>query len=81
MSTEAINKLYELAGCDDPAIARRAQYALQLTESVNKGEITADEYQELCRDLVRMDTLDRESNSVEFKTVLMTAVWVAAKLV
>ena len=76
----SIDALYQLAGANDPAIARRAQYALQLTESVNKGDISADEYQELCRDLVRMDTLDRECNSVEFKTALVTAVWAVAQL-
>ena len=75
-----INALYDLAGCNDTAIAKRAQLALQLTEAVNKGEIAADEYQELCRDLVRMDTLDRECNNVEFKTALVTAVWAVAQL-
>ena len=80
MTTNAINALYELAGCADAAIASRAQLALQLTESVNKGDISPDEYQELCRDLVRMDTLDRESNSLEFKTVLVTAIWTVAQL-
>ena len=76
----SIDALYQLAGCNDEAIAKRAQYALQLTESVNKGELAPDEYQELCRDLVRMDNLDRECNSVEFKTALVTAVWAVAQL-
>ena len=76
----SINALYELAGCNDAAIAKRAQLALQLTESVNKGDLAPDEYQELCRDLVRMDALDRESNAVEFKTALVTAVWAVAQL-
>jgi hypothetical protein len=76
----SINALYELAGCNDEAIARRAQFALQITESVNKGDISPEEYQELCRDMCRMDTLDRECNSVEFKTALVTAVWAVAQL-
>ena len=76
----SINTLYELAGANDPAIARRAQLALQLTESVNRGDITADEYQELCRDMCRMEVLDRECNNVEFKTALVTAVWAVAQL-
>ena len=76
----SINALYELAGCGDAAIAKRAQFALQITESVNRGDISADEYQELCRDLVRMDALDRECASVEFKTALVTAVWAVAQL-
>jgi len=76
----SINALYELAGANDVAIASRARYALEITESVNRGDISPDEYQELCRDLVRMDTLDRECNSVEFKTALVTAVWAVAQL-
>lgn len=75
-----INALYELAGCTDPAIAKRAQLVLQLTENVNRGEITADEYQELCRDMCRMQVLDRECASVELKTALVTAVFTVAQL-
>lgn len=76
-----INALYELAGCTDPAIAKRAQLVLQLTENVNRGEITADEYQELCSDMCRMQVLDRECASVELKTALVTAVFTVAQLV
>lgn len=76
----SINALYELAGANDPAIAKRAQLVLQLTENVNRGDITPDEYQELCRDMCRMEVLDRECNSVEFKTALVTAVWAVAQL-
>lgn len=76
----SINALYELAGCGDQAIARRAQQALQLTEAVNRGDITPDEYQELARDLARMDALDRECASLELKTALVTAVWAVAQL-
>jgi hypothetical protein len=76
----SINTLYELAGVSDSAIAKRAQYALQLTESVNRGEITSDEYQELCRDLARMSTLDRECTDLELKTALVTAVYAVAQL-
>ena len=76
----SINALYTLAGCNDAAIARRAQLALQLTESANRGDISIDEYQELCRDLIRMDTLNQECNSNEFKTSLVTAIWAVAQL-
>ena len=76
----SINALYELAGSNDSAIAKRAQFALQLTEAVNKGDVSPEEYQELCRDLCRMDVLDRESNNIEFKTALVTAVWAVAQL-
>ena len=76
----SINALYELAGCNDPAIAKRSQFALQITEAVNKGDVSPDEYQELCRDMCRMEALDRECNNVEFKTALVTAVWAVAQL-
>lgn len=76
----SINALYQLAGHEDPAIARRAQTALQLTESVNRGDISPDEYQELCRDLARMDELDRECSALAVKTALVTAIWAVAQL-
>lgn len=76
----SITQLYQLATVSDSAISGRAQLALQLTESVNRGDISADEYQELCRDLSRIDTLDRESANLELKTALVTAVWAVAQL-
>jgi hypothetical protein len=76
----SINALYELAGVNDAAIAKRAQFALQITEGVNKGDITPEEYQELCRDMCRMEALDRECDSLELKTALVTAVWAVAQL-
>jgi hypothetical protein len=76
----SIDALYSLSGCNDQAIAKRAQFALQITESHNRGDISTDEYQELCRDMCRMDALDHECNSVEFKTALVTAVWAVAQL-
>jgi hypothetical protein len=76
----SINALYELAGANDQAIAKRAVLALQITEAVNRGDISTEEYQELCRDMCRMDALDRESNNLEFKTALVTAVWAVAQL-
>jgi hypothetical protein len=75
-----IDVLHLLAGNPDPAISARAQYALQLTEAVNTNQISADEYQELCRDLARMDALDRECADLELKTALVMAVYAVAKL-
>lgn len=69
-----------LAAQNDPAIAQRAQQVLELTAAVNSGEITADEYQELCRDLARQDQLDRECSNIELKTLLVTAIFAVAQL-
>jgi hypothetical protein len=75
-----IDALHLLAGNPDPAISARAQYVLQLTEAVNTNQISLDEYQELCRDVARMDTLDRECADLELKTALVMAVYAIAKL-
>lgn len=75
-----IELLKDLVACDDPAINARANYVLELTEAVNSGQITADEYQELCRDVARMDALDRECSNIELKTALITAIYLVAQL-
>ena len=75
-----IEQLQWLSQNGEPAVQGRAQQVLELTEAVNQGRITADEYQELCRDLARMDQLDQECRNIEMKTMLVTAVWAVAKL-
>ena len=76
----SIDALSQLATSPDPAISARAQYVLQLTEAVNTQQITAGEYQELCRDVARMDTLDRECADRQLKTALVMAVYAVAQL-
>ena len=75
-----IDTLSQLAANPDPAIAGRAQYVLQLTEALNTQQITSGEYQELCRDVARMDALDRECADLELKTALVMAVYAVAQL-
>jgi hypothetical protein len=75
-----IDALSQLAASPDPAISARAQYVLQLTEALNTQQITTGEYQELCRDVARMDTLDRECADLELKTALVMAVYAIAQL-
>lgn len=76
----SIEILQGLAVNSDPAINARARYVLELTEAVNTNQISADEYQELCRDVARMDKLDSESSNLELKTALVMAVYVVAQL-
>ena len=76
----SINALSQLAASPDSAISARAQYVLQLTEAVNTQQITANEYQDLCRDVARMDALDRECADLELKTALVMAVYAVAQL-
>ena len=77
MSIETLRTLTENK---DPAISARARYVLELTEAVNTNQISAAEYQELCRDVARMDTLDRECADLELKTALVMAVYAVAQL-
>jgi len=75
-----IDVLRQLTGNQDPAISARARYVLELTEAVNTNQISAEEYQELCRDVARMDALDRECADLELKTALVMAVYAVAQL-
>jgi hypothetical protein len=74
-----LNDLFALAQQEGP-IADRARTALQMTELRNKGEIDESEYQELMRDLTRLDEVTDNSSSIEQKTMLVTAIWAVAQL-
>ena len=76
----SIEVLQQIAGSNQGWAATRAQMALQMTEAVNTGQLSASEYQELMRDLVRMDRLDQEASDIELKTMLVTAVYGVAQL-
>ena len=76
----SIQTLEQIAATAQPWAAQRAQYALQMTQAVNQGELSPGEYQELMRDLVRMDRLDEEASDIELKTLLITAVYGVAQL-
>jgi len=75
-----IEQLQVLCGAPDPAIAGRAQMALQITEAAQRGEISQDEYKELMLDLVRSDKLNEECSDLEMKTMLVTAVYAVAQV-
>ena len=77
MSIEILRTLTEH---QDPAINARARYVLELTQAVNTNQISVEEYQELCRDVARMSTLERECADLELKTALVTAVYAVAQL-
>jgi hypothetical protein len=75
-----LDDLRAIAGCGRPWAAERASFMLQITEQYNAGGITRPEYEELSRDLVRMDQLDAEADDIELKTALVTAVYAVAQL-
>jgi hypothetical protein len=75
-----IQQLQHLCSAPDPAIAGRAQMALQITEAYQSGGISSDEFKELMQDLVRTDRLDAECADLEMKTMLVTAVYAVAQV-
>ncbi len=73
--------LYSIANSNKPWAAQRAQYALQLYEAFQAGQVSPDEYKALLEDLVRTDRLDAEADDVELKTMLVQSVWILSKVV
>ncbi len=78
----SLQTLYEIAGRDDkPWAAQRAAMVIAITEQFQGGGLDRSEYEEMLKDLVRMDQLDREADDIELKTALVNAVYIVAKVV
>ena len=78
----SMQTLYELAGRDDkPWAAQRAAMVIAITEQFQGGGLDRSEFEEMLRDLVRMDQLDAEADDIEIKTALVTAVYAVAQVV
>ena len=78
----SLQTLYEIAGRDDaPWAASRAAMVIAITEPYQGGGLDRGEYEEMLKDLVRMDQLDAEASDIELKTMLVTAVYAMAKVV
>jgi len=73
--------LRELANCDRPWAAERAQIALDLAAQYENDELSADEFKELLEDLVRTDKLDDEADDMEIKALLVTGVYALSKMI
>jgi hypothetical protein len=54
--------------------------ALAITEQYQGGGLDRSEYLELMEDLVRSDRLNAEADSIEIKTMLVSAVYAVAQL-
>jgi len=76
-----MQELYNIANCNKPWAAQRAQYAIQLHDALQAGQVSADEYKALLEDLVRTDKLDSEADDIELKTMLVQSVWLLSKVV
>jgi hypothetical protein len=73
-------QLQQLASCGRPWAEQRAQFALEITEGLERGEISESEYQELMVDLIASDKFNAEADDMEIKNMLVAAVMIGAKL-
>ena len=75
-----MDELKELLTSSDWA-AKRAQLAIKLTEDLNSGELSADEYKELINDLKNTDQLNLQAEELEIKVKLESAINNLLKLI
>jgi polyhydroxyalkanoate synthesis regulator phasin len=75
-----MDELKELLTSSDWA-AKRAQIAIKLTEDLNSGELSADEYKELINDLKNTDQLNLQAEELEIKVKLESAINNLLKLI
>jgi hypothetical protein len=75
-----MEQLHWIAGSDKSWAASRAAMAIAITEQFQGGGIDRSEYEEMMRDMTRMDQLDAEADDLELKTMLVTAVWAVAQV-
>lgn len=73
-------QLLQLAGCGLPWAEQRAQYALQIAEAVQAGQISKDEARALLEDLVNTDKLNEEATNAEARQMLVFGVMQIAKM-
>lgn len=75
-----MEQLKELLTSSDWA-AKRAQIAIKLTEDLNSGELSSDEYKELINDLKNTDQLNLQAEELEIKIKLESAINNLLKLI
>lgn len=75
-----MEQLKELLTSSDWA-AKRAQIAIKLTEDLNSGELSSDEYKELINDLKNTDQLNLQAEELEIKVKLESAINNLLKLI
>jgi hypothetical protein len=75
-----IEQLQFLSSCGRPWAEQRAQFALEITASLQRGEISESEYQALMADLINSDRLNSEADDMDIKNLLVSCVMIGARL-
>jgi len=75
-----IEQLQFLSTCGRPWAEQRAQFALEITNALQRGEISESEYQALMADLINSDRLNAEADDMDVKNLLVSCIMIGAKL-
>ena len=75
-----IEQLQFLSSCGRPWAEQRAQMALEITEALQRKEISESEYQALMADLIQSDKLNAEADDMDVKNLLVSCIMIGARL-
>jgi ribosomal protein L22 len=75
-----IEQLQFLSTCGLPWAEQRAQFALEITSALQRGEISQSEYQALMADLINSDRLNAEADDMDVKNLLVSCIMIGARL-
>ena len=75
-----IDQLQFLSSCGRPWAEQRAQMALEITEALQRKEISQSEYQALMAELIQSDKLNAEADDMDVKNLLVSCIMIGAKL-
>jgi hypothetical protein len=70
-----IDDIKNLVGCGDPDVEKQAAIVLELTESKENGDITAEEYEELLHDIANTNKIEDLAGDMKLKGALVTAIY------
>ena len=75
-----LEQLQFLSSCGRPWAEQRAQMALEITEALQRKEISESEYQALMADLIQSDKLNAEADDMDVKNLLVSCIMIGARL-
>jgi polyhydroxyalkanoate synthesis regulator phasin len=68
------NVLHEVINSGQPWAAERAQYALQIAEALQNGQVSQDEARALLEDLINTEKLESDGADLQLRAALVFGV-------
>jgi polyhydroxyalkanoate synthesis regulator phasin len=68
------NVLHEVINSGQPWAAERAQYALQIAEALQNGQVSQDEARALLEDLIATEKLEADGADIQLRAALIFGV-------